>query len=122
MIVNGVNVTVNGFDSMSDREILSYIDYIQNDTEEELSALTISPAADGDVTLDYTHFILFLFIVKTFPKNKSRGKRQQCFFLHCSRLPRHLPGGRHTITTYGSFKKSKSLIGLSESTFTRTIV
>ena len=53
MIVNGVNVTVNGFDSMSDREILSYIDYIQNDTEEELSALTISPAADGDVTLDY---------------------------------------------------------------------
>ena len=54
MIVNGVNVTVNGFDSMSDREILSYIDSIQNDTEEELSALTISPAADGDVTLDYT--------------------------------------------------------------------
>lgn len=54
MLLNGVEVTVNGFESMSDREILSYIDYIQNDTEEELSALTISPADDGEVTLDYT--------------------------------------------------------------------
>lgn len=55
MIVNGVNVTLNGFKSMSDREIISYIDYIQNDTcGEELSSLTISREEDDNVALDYT--------------------------------------------------------------------
>lgn len=54
MIVNGVNVTLDGFKSMSDREILGYIDYIQNDTSEELSSLTISRADGDNVALDYT--------------------------------------------------------------------
>ena len=53
MLVNGINVTIEGIDDISEQEIVSYIDMLKEDTQEELSSLTISPAKDGSVALDY---------------------------------------------------------------------
>lgn len=53
MLVNGINVTVDGLDDVSEQEIISYINMLQEDTQDELSSLTITPAEDGSVALDY---------------------------------------------------------------------
>lgn len=53
MVVNGIDVTVNGINDMTEKEIMGYIDMLQEDTDEELSSLCISPAANGEINLDY---------------------------------------------------------------------
>ena len=53
MIVNGIDVTVKGLSDVSEQEILSYIDMLEEENNEELSSLTISPAEEGSVALDY---------------------------------------------------------------------
>lgn len=53
MLVNGISVTVTGFNDMSEKEIIGYIEMLQNENKEELSQLSISPAENGGITLDY---------------------------------------------------------------------
>ena len=53
MVVNGINVTVTGIKDMSEQEIIGYIDMLRNEKQDELSQLTISPAENGEVNLDY---------------------------------------------------------------------
>ena len=53
MVVNGINVTVTGIKDMSEQEIIGYIDMLRNENQDELSQLTISPAENGEVNLDY---------------------------------------------------------------------
>ena len=53
MLVNGINVTVTGIKDMSEQEIIGYIDMLRNENQAELSQLTISPAENGEVNLDY---------------------------------------------------------------------
>ena len=54
MTVNGIEVSVKGVDNVSEQEITNYIDYIQEQTSEELERLEISAAQNGSVALDYT--------------------------------------------------------------------
>ena len=54
MVINGIVVTVKGLNDVSEKEILSYIDMLEKEHEEGLSTLTISPAENGSVALDYT--------------------------------------------------------------------
>lgn len=53
MTVNGINVTVTGINDMSQKEIIGYIEMLQNENQEELCSLEISPAEDGEINLDY---------------------------------------------------------------------
>lgn len=53
MLVNGIDVTVNGLEDVSEQEIVNYISYIEDQTNAHLSSLTVSAAADGNVALDY---------------------------------------------------------------------
>jgi len=53
MVVNGIDVTVNGLNDVTEKEIISYIDMLEKENNEDLSSLTISPAEDGSVALDY---------------------------------------------------------------------
>ena len=53
MNVNGVEVTVDGMKDVSTEEVLHYIDYVRNRTDEPLSHLAISTTADGRVMLNY---------------------------------------------------------------------
>ena len=53
MVVNGINVTISGINDMSEQEIVAYIDMLQDENQDELSQLTISPAENGEVNLDY---------------------------------------------------------------------
>lgn len=53
MIVNGVEVRVNGLNDVSEKEILNYINYVKQSSNETLSSLTISDAGNGEVSLDY---------------------------------------------------------------------
>ena len=45
MVVNGTDVSVKGIPDISEAEIMNYIDYVQEKTEER--------RADGTVALDY---------------------------------------------------------------------
>ena len=54
MTVNGIEVSVKGVDNVSEQEITNYIDYIHEQTSEELERLEISAAQNGSVALDYT--------------------------------------------------------------------
>ena len=54
MLVNGTEVTINGVEGISEKEILSYIDYIHQDTEDDVASLTIEGVSDGNIALDYT--------------------------------------------------------------------
>ena len=38
---------------MSEQEVVAYIDMLQDENQDELSQLTISPAENGEVNLDY---------------------------------------------------------------------
>lgn len=53
MLVNGVEVSINGLQDVSEREILNYINYVKESSRESLTSLTISDAGNGDVALDY---------------------------------------------------------------------
>ena len=53
MDVNGVEVTVDGMDGISTEEVIHYIDYVKNRTDDPLTHLGISAAADGRVILNY---------------------------------------------------------------------
>ena len=53
MVVNGINVTISGINDMSEQEIVAYIDMLQDENQDALSQLTISPAENGEVNLDY---------------------------------------------------------------------
>ena len=54
MTVNGIEVSVKGVDNVSEQEITNYINYIHEQTSEELERLEISAAQNGSVALDYT--------------------------------------------------------------------
>ena len=53
MVVNGINVTISGINDISEQEVVAYIDMLQDENQDELSQLTISPAENGEVNLDY---------------------------------------------------------------------
>ena len=54
MNVNGTEVTIKDIDSISEKEIMSYINYIEEQNlGEELATLEIAGASDGNVSLDY---------------------------------------------------------------------
>ena len=53
MLVNGIDVTVEGLEDISEQEIVNYIDYIENKTNEKLDTLHISAAGNDDVNIDY---------------------------------------------------------------------
>lgn len=53
MLVNGINVTISGVEDMSTEEIQGYIDMLQAENQEELASLSISPAENGELNLDY---------------------------------------------------------------------
>ena len=52
MLVNGVEVKVNGLTDITEKEIVNYINYIKENSSETLASLTISDAGDGEVALD----------------------------------------------------------------------
>ena len=55
MNVNGIEVTIKGIDDISEKEILTYMNYIEEQNiGETLESLEISGAPDGNVALDYT--------------------------------------------------------------------
>lgn len=53
MLVNGIEVTVNGFENMSETEVVCYINHIQSQTNEVIETVSISDAGRGDIALDY---------------------------------------------------------------------
>ena len=53
MLVNGIDVTVKGLEDVSEQEIVNYIGYVEQQTNEKLDRLRLSAAADGNVKIDY---------------------------------------------------------------------
>lgn len=53
MNINGTIVTVTGIENISRQEVLAYMDRIKEQSQEEVTALDISLAEDGQVILDY---------------------------------------------------------------------
>ena len=53
MLVNGIQVKVNGIPDVSEQEIVNYIGYVKEQTHEPLKSLSISKADEGGVALDY---------------------------------------------------------------------
>ena len=53
MLVNGVNVKVNGLPDVSEQEIVNYIGYVKEQTHEPIKSLSISKADEGGIALDY---------------------------------------------------------------------
>ena len=53
MVVNGINVTVNGISHTSEQEIASYIDCVEQKTNERVSSLDLSPAENGKIAIEY---------------------------------------------------------------------
>ncbi|MBR4694511.1 MAG: hypothetical protein IKO94_00345 [Selenomonadaceae bacterium] len=53
MVVNGINVKVNGVPDVSEQEIVNYIGYVEEHTSTPLKSLSISAAENGRVSLDY---------------------------------------------------------------------
>ena len=53
MIVNNVDVRVEGISDISEHEIENYITYLEHQNDNKLGFLSISAAADGQITLDY---------------------------------------------------------------------
>ena len=54
MQVNGTTISIKGIDNVSENEIIGYLKYIQEQTNEEIARLDISAADGGNITLDYT--------------------------------------------------------------------
>ena len=53
MTVNGIEVTVDGIKDISEQEIINYIGYVEQETNEKLNSLRLSKASDGNINLDY---------------------------------------------------------------------
>ena len=53
MLINGTEVTIHGVANVTEQEILSYMNYIHQQTPDEIQTLKIAAASDGNVTLDY---------------------------------------------------------------------
>jgi hypothetical protein len=53
MLINGTEVTIHGVANVTEQEILSYMDYIHQQTPDEIQTLNIATAPDGNVALDY---------------------------------------------------------------------
>ncbi len=53
MLVNGVEVKVNGLVDVTEKEIVNYINYIKEKSAENVTSLTISDAGNGEVAIDY---------------------------------------------------------------------
>ena len=53
MIVNDINVTVNGLTDVTAHEVENYISYIEGQTNEKLDSLSITGTDDGRVTRGY---------------------------------------------------------------------
>mgnify|MGYP001163084444 FL=1 len=53
MVVNGIDVKVNGLSDVSEQEIVNYIDYVEQQTNEKVSSLQLSAAQDGQVDIQY---------------------------------------------------------------------
>ncbi|WP_295159231.1 anaerobic ribonucleoside-triphosphate reductase [Selenomonas sp. AE3005] len=53
MMVNDVAVTIDGLTDVSEQEIVNYIGYVEEQTNERVNELTLTPAADGQIHLDY---------------------------------------------------------------------
>ena len=53
MVVNGIDVTVNGLNDISEQEIVNYIDYVQAQTKEKVNSLKLSATKDGQVDIRY---------------------------------------------------------------------
>ena len=51
MVVNGIDVTVNGLNDISEQEIVNYIDYVQAQTKEKVNSLKLSATKDGQVDI-----------------------------------------------------------------------
>ena len=49
MLVNGVDVKVNGLPDVSEQEIVNYIGYVKDQTHEPLKSLSISKADEGGI-------------------------------------------------------------------------
>jgi len=53
MLVNGIEVTVNGIENMSETEVVGYINHLQAQTTEVIETVSISDAGKGDIALDF---------------------------------------------------------------------
>lgn len=53
MIVNGVEIVINGLEDISEKEVASYLEYVQNKVADKIQTLTISDAGNSEVALDY---------------------------------------------------------------------
>lgn len=53
MVVNDIDVTVNGLNDISEQEIVNYIDYVQAQTKEKVNSLKLSATKDGQVDIRY---------------------------------------------------------------------
>ena len=53
MVVNGIDVTIEGLSDVSEQEIINYIDYVENETNDKIDTLRISSAGDDTVNIDY---------------------------------------------------------------------
>ena len=53
MVVDGIDVTVNGMPDISPHEIANYIGYVRERTNEPVSHLSVSAAPGGQVELGY---------------------------------------------------------------------
>ena len=56
MLVNGISVTVTGLEDMSKKEIIGYIQMLQQENNGDLAKLRISPAEDGEINLQPAKF------------------------------------------------------------------
>ncbi len=53
MVVENVNVVVDGIPDISEHEVKNYIRLIQEKTHENVSSLRLVPAENGQVTVNY---------------------------------------------------------------------
>ena len=58
MVVNGIDVTVNGLNDVSEQEIVNYIDYVQTQTKEKVNSLKLSATKDGQVDIRFARLPL----------------------------------------------------------------
>ena len=53
MLIDNVEVTVEGLTDVSEKEMRHYVEYVGNQTDKPLTTLLITDAGDGNVTLHY---------------------------------------------------------------------
>lgn len=53
MVVNGIDVTLDGLTDISEKEIAGYIDLVQKKTNEKISSLELKDAGNGKIDIHY---------------------------------------------------------------------